>query len=299
MLRILTEPVQSIAPSFVGVLKYAPTQARAPKGSSTGGQFTGDPTHARATDIEQMQVALAESAAAMAPGITPRSMGQRAAVKQQIEQNLAQRLWNHPAFEGFPHVEEWVKSKIDLWAETSGDSDVDAGVAQLAVQEEFGLTTAVTDHITNAIKNMHGTGIKLPVKEGARLRAFVRAEYEATQAWFKEHGITHVTAIRGMDDENEDLGFGYETVTMQPASSWTANVETAFAFTTDKERPKILTTRVPVSQVLSTCVTGRGCLTEQEVILMGKPQRARVFGVSGETFYTEGPDVKKILATLE
>ena len=38
MLRF--QSVQSVAPSFVSVLKYAPTQARAPKGSPEGGRFT-------------------------------------------------------------------------------------------------------------------------------------------------------------------------------------------------------------------------------------------------------------------
>jgi len=250
-----------------------------------------------------MEGALADSAATIAPGITPRSMGQRAAVKDHIQRELTKSLYADPAFTGMSleAVSNWVKGKIDLWADTSGDSDIDAGVMQLAVQAEFGLTDAATDHITSAIKQMHGTGIRLPEREGARLRAFVRAEYDATQAWFKERGITHVTVIRGMDDDEDNklLGYGYETVTMQPASSWTSDVGTAFAFTTDKANPKILTTRVPVSQVLSTCVTGRGCLTEREVVLLGKPQRARVFGVSGDTFYVDGPEVKKVLRTLE
>jgi hypothetical protein len=170
---------------------------------------------------------------------------------------------------------------------------------QLAVQAEFGLHGAATDHITSAIKQMHGVGIKLPEREGARLRAFARAEYERTQEWFKSQGIMHVTAFRGMDDPDDALGYGYEDITMQPASSWTTNLEIAFAFTAEKERPKILSARVPVSQVLSTCVTGRGCLIEHEIILMGKPQRARVFGVSGDTFYVDGPEVQKIRRTLE
>ena len=55
MLRILTQPVQSVAPSFVRVLKYAPNQPRHPKGSSEGGKFAkkpgANPTHARSGDV--------------------------------------------------------------------------------------------------------------------------------------------------------------------------------------------------------------------------------------------------------
>lgn len=49
MLRILTPSVQPVAPSFVGVLKYDPTQPRAPKGSSQGGEFVKTPAAAGIT----------------------------------------------------------------------------------------------------------------------------------------------------------------------------------------------------------------------------------------------------------
>ena len=94
-----------------------------------------------------------------------------------------------------------------------------------------------------------------------------------------------------MDDDadNKLLGLGYETVKMQPASSWTTDLETAIEFATDKANPEMLTSRVPVTDVLSTCVTGRGCLAEEEVILLGKPQRARVFVRERRHVLVEGP----------
>lgn len=54
-------------------------------------------------------------------------------------------------------------------------------------------------------------------------------------------------------------------------------------FAETRDNPILLTTRVPVEQVLSTAVTGRGCLTETEIILLGKgEQRVRVFDLDDE-----------------
>jgi hypothetical protein len=107
----------------------------------------------------------------------------------------------------------------------------------------------------------------------AREKAYLRAEYEATQAWFKERGITHVSLFRGIE---LDAPEGRTTVQMQPASSWTTSYDTAYDFASTGPDPKVLLTRVPVEQVLSTCVTGRGCLHETEVILLGKPTRVQI-----------------------
>jgi len=306
MLRILSEPVQLIAPSLVGVLKYAPTQDRAPKGTSAGGQFaSGTPTQARRGDIAAMTVAVQDYVKAHTyvkePGVPLKDTyqasnialgGTRAQIKQLINKNITARLKDHPAFkdmEPFPPLNEdpvarWVKQKIDLWAETSGDSNEEAKRMQDAVRKEFGLDQAAMEHM--------GDVFPMGTQDEARNRAFVRAEYEATQAWFKARGITHVSVFRGMGAEpGTDIGYenaegdfgvgqfglGYETVTMQPASSWSTDLDVAIEFGADSSSPVVLTARVPVETVLATCVTGRGCYVESELILLGKPTRARVF----------------------
>jgi hypothetical protein len=223
--------------------------------------------------------ALAGSAFGAANALRVVMVDVRGEVKNHIAQTLTARLVTHPAFAGMTKeaVSNFVQSKLDRWAETSGDSDIPATRMQYAVKDEFGLTDAGMGHLDAFVVGYE--------KEDAQNRAFVRAEYDRTQKWFKEHGITHLSVFRGMSDDDDELGYGFETVTMQPASSWTTDLDnTAYQFATMREgrHPKILTTRVPVSEVLSTCVTGRGCLSEQEFLLLGKPTRAHVFGmVSG------------------
>jgi hypothetical protein len=337
MLRILTEPVQSVAPSLVGVLKYAPTQARAPKGSGQGGQWVkgplggvvwqedaellaqvqanakamaerqerrrahraaaerkpaeSSPTSARRGDIATMDAAVKDyvKANTYTQGNPRMQLGTRAQIKQLINKDITARLKDHPAFAGWTEEEvaKFTKEKIDLWAETSGDSSVPAVKMQDAVKKEFGLDDAAMDHLEASY--VVGTGWEA---EEARNRAFVRAEYERTQEWFKARGITHVSVFRGMGSgpgtdigyENVEgdfgvgqFGLGYETVTMQPASSWSTDLDVAIEFGADSSAPVVLTTRVPVETVLATCVTGRGCYVESELILLGKPIRARVF----------------------
>lgn len=326
--------LQSVA--HLTVLKFNPNQARHPKGSSQGGEFakgTGStgrstefeflqeaaareqakeppPTHARRADVEQ--VAAAFQKVALQSGL-PDAAGQgihaytvRSDMKKRIQMDLTERLKNHPAFQGMDEAKlaVWVKAKIDLWAETSGDHDADAIHMQEAVRLEFGLPEHTMQHLAD-VESMPWTTKRLnqpmtPTEE-ARNRAFVRAEYDRTQEWLKAEGITHVSVFRGMYDGYGDLGWGFETVQMAPASSWSTDLKIAAGFAQNQMEkaggfdpsdpelaipegtvgldaaPKVLTTRVPASQVLSTCVTGRGCLVEYEIILIGKEQRARVF----------------------
>lgn len=203
------------------------------------------------------------------------SLEVRKAMKQRIKLDLMERLRKYPAFTDMNprQLDEFVQARIDGWADTAGDSDVAAVKMQHAVQQEFGLDSAETSH-------MDEVAYVVNEQERRRDRIFVRVEYERTQEWFKARGITHVSVFRGMGfdaDVVEPLGAGHETVTMQPASSWTTDLETAIEFANNQDVPFVLTSRVPVSEVLSTCVTGRGCLAEEEFILLGRPQRAQVF----------------------
>lgn len=278
--------LQSIAPSFRWVLKFDPKQPRHPKGSGEGGRF------ARSAEVTQAHEVLLAEARRVAPGITERSIAQRAEMKKHIQMDLADRLRKHPAFQGMEPrppiflepVAEWVKQKIDLWAESSGDSEPAAIAMQEAVRREFNLRHVAMDHLVADYPLLDIDSV-----DEARCMAFVRAEYERTQEFLEAQGITHVSVFRGMSALGADLGYedreghmGIEVVTMQPASSWTTKLRTAYDFAQTKPQPVVLTTRVPASQVLSTCVTGRGCLSEYEVILLGKEQRIRTFNVYNE-----------------
>src|SRR4029079_1666173 len=69
---------------------------------------------------------------------------------------------------------------------------------------------------------------------GPLAKAFARAEYEETQDWFKMHGITHVTVVRGMTFNQDENPYPDATlvpaeveVQLQPQSSYSMQLVTA------------------------------------------------------------------------
>jgi hypothetical protein len=162
---------------------------------------------------------------------------------------------------------------------------------QTAVKDEFDIHAGTMNHLlqTPSVAKAIGKGqewaqmVTPQAQAHAQARAFVRAEYERTQRWFAKRGLTHVTLTRGMESDTLEAGTT-ETVQMQPASSWSANIATAVQFSrgggqfaTHKEgNPIVLVARVPVARILSTAVTGRGALSEEEVIVLGGEQKAKI-----------------------
>lgn len=176
-----------------------------------------------------------------------------------------------------------VQERLDSWAETSGDSDPRAISMQRAVAEEFGLRAAALEHFRVSTRK-ETTELS---DEFAFDKAYSRAEYENTQDYFKRLGIKEVTVFRGQvgGGVEESYANGDEvTVRMQPASSWTTDLFTAATFAgihPDVESPevhgRIIAVKVPVERILSTAVTGRGCLVEGEVLLLGGEITAKAF----------------------
>ena len=323
MLHLSTQSVQSIAPGILKWKReYVRQPAGAPQGKGGEFAPVAQPTHALRAEVEQLQKALVDTALAvpavkiltghspehpMAVAASPfYGFGKaedpttftrevRSLVKQQIQKDLAERLRKDPAWvawhayqaqfskpgilatTGDPAADD-VQYMLDLWAETSGDNEPSAIEMQEAVQQEFDLPKEGLQHFSESVPPSASANLRR-----ARDRAYVRAEYERTQEWFKARGITHVSLFRGMGNSHADVELGFTNVLMQPASSWATSLEIAALFAEMRENPILLTTRVPVEQVLSTAVTGRGCLTETEIILLGRgDQRVRVFDLSDD-----------------
>jgi len=311
--ELLIDDREFLVPIYGPVQKFDPNQPRNPEGTSGGGRWVSS-YHPRQAEVDQMQRAFQDHTRLVAPkqvegairdsfpGFDPlRASDVRGVVKRRVQMELTERLLKHPAFAGMtgPKIAGWIQEKIDLWADTAANS-VDAVKMQEAVRLEFGLDAA-TDHL-----RFHPT-LKEP--ERSRAMAFVRAEYENTQAWFAKQGITHVSVLRGHGglQGRGELGLGVGTVTMQPASSWTSDEDVAFQFTSnqsfdqipgedtyDTPEPSVITTRVPVSEILSTALTGRGALHERELIMLGKPRQAWVFDASRE--HTAKRKIRELLA---
>jgi hypothetical protein len=136
-------------------------------------------------------------------------------------------------------------------------------------------------------------------KNGDMYQAFLRAQYGNTQQFFKDNSITAVTAYRGFDftdlgefdegnedyptwadsDNSDDVpeesnNFTWtDDVSLRPLSSFTYDRNSALVFAGDVleggSTGRVVSGVIPVARILSTAVTGNGCLGEREMVVLG------------------------------
>ena len=168
---------------------------------------------------------------------------------------------------------------IQQWAQTSNDSDPMSLGMQQAAREEFGLTgTRVWDTSAGLAPQVQQD----LVQNGRLYQAFLRAQYDNTQQFFKDNGITEVPLFRGFNF-NRSIAAGQplpdwvqkgtdQSISLRPLSSFSYDVPTAVKFATAdywSTRNAVIAGVVPASQILSTAVTGNGCLGEFEMLVLG------------------------------
>jgi hypothetical protein len=175
-----------------------------------------------------------------------------------------------------------VREIISNWAGTSANSNPLAIAVQLAAQEEFGSAGANIWYSDSVQKSAH-TGYLNEHKEG--LKAFLREQYNQTQKFFKDNGITHVPIIRGMSFSSKEEMKGItmnevvkQNIALQPLSSFTSNPGTADTFTGTVTggggKYKILSAAmIPVERILGCPQTGFGCMNEQELVVIGPKEK--------------------------
>jgi hypothetical protein len=176
-----------------------------------------------------------------------------------------------------------VRQFVDGWAATSNDSDPRSISKQMAAGEMYGID------YEEFYKNYRHKGSKVDtsILDDARrqleqnrdlLHALTRAEYNATQEMLREAGIKTVTVYRGvqLDPSKQTIPPTGSVVESwaNPLSSWTTDLGTAsgqFGRSVGVAKGVTFAMEVPVEMIQATTATGRGCLHEYEVILIGHP----------------------------
>jgi len=106
------------------------------------------------------------------------------------------------------------------------------------------------------------------------LTSFLKAQYAITQKYFADKGIESVTLFRGQNSAEWNEGDAKTTLLMRPLSSWSTNPTVALSFATEsggyEQSSKIVKTKVEVKNILSIPLTGQGCYTEDEVVVIGR-----------------------------
>lgn len=162
---------------------------------------------------------------------------------------------------------------LDTWASTAGDSHPGAIAAQLSAGIHHGATISPLKRHTRAVATMQEAQ-RLMVERDPLHRAYLRAEYEHTQDYLARRGITEVVLRRGHAPSAGELLLKTakvgQTVRVEsnPLTSWSTSRAVANRF---KHGGRRLSMRVPAALIQSTSVTGRGCLNEWEVLVLGSP----------------------------
>lgn len=215
--------------------------------------------------------------------------------KKSIADALDERLKESPHFQ---HLQQqWSKSHtkyngsltaqlISQWASSSGDHHDTSVSSQMAVMEAFGMHKDHVElkqlgalHAVNGdVDKLHkkaakSLGFDVSTKQGLEsykngMKDFALAQYHHTQAEFKKMGITHLHLVRGMNtgasgETNQDAR--KVKVKLQPASSFSTNHSTAAQFGSGGS---LFMVKVPVEQVLGSYLTGFGCTSEHEVVVL-------------------------------
>lgn len=176
------------------------------------------------------------------------------------------------------------------WAETSGDSVARAVGVQFAIRKELKVSGALTKHFGSEAKKKglpwgkEQEDIIKRIQDNKAVRAVVRAQYQATQDHLKKIGVTHLVLARGWSGSTIVKQGQDQDISLQPASSFSMHKSVSYMFSggpSAKKRGIVGT--VPADRIFSTCVTGFGCLGEQEVVVLGGKFKGRVSKLSQGT----------------
>lgn len=232
--------------------------------------------------------------------------------KARIQKHLDEKLANSPHFKDIEaqynkagntaYGGSLAAKLISQWATSSGNHHAISVASQLAIADAFSMSP---EHVeTKAFHILHSSDVKgdhdkvykqaaqeLGIKANdpasmakfkAGLRDFALAQYHATQDHLASLGIKHMYLIRGMKFGNHTADPQKVSVKLQPASSFTTNHGTAKGFASTGS---LFAVKVPASQVMSSFITGYGCTSESEVVVLNHPgmQAIQIGATKGST----------------
>jgi len=178
-----------------------------------------------------------------------------------------------------------ISKLVNLWAVssngigTTSTFKIKSLAIQEAAKEQFGLGRTLDWDITPKQQEQLN---KETAKNGDLYKAFLQAQYDNTQQFLNDHGITNLPLYRGLynaQTEWQKQG-GEVTINIRPLSSFATTRQSAESFAgglTSKDRKhldgNIISATVPADRIFSLPLTGVGCLKEREVVILGGEEK--------------------------
>lgn len=235
---------------------------------------------------QQRATAKAEIVAAAGKDITA-AVETDPAVKAEYAAWLTDMGYSRDSYEAGEGEREYGEGKaqayVDTWAQSAADSEPYSLALQGVTAEVLSARSeSFNDYLGSSFSREGGNVSAMNgvlESEGATMRAFVQGEYDRTQTFLADNGISEVTLYRGVSFGKDDPTSpfhedGKYPIDMNPASSWSVDLQTAAEFadgTGETANAHILTMTVPAEDIISTARTGRGALTEGEVVVRNQP----------------------------
>lgn len=189
-----------------------------------------------------------------------------------------------------------MKEIVRSWAESSNKTITSMLVQQVAgemfgveeqakIKDVLGAGGAGTLYQILQEMGDKGEQFNLSPQQKRALQAILKGMHESTQEYFRSKGITHITIYRGVklpkDAVSKDVIDGEivdQMIMSRPLSSWATTAREAqnFASPGKDNIGVVMAAVVPVEDVLSIPLTGFGCLSEDEVVLIGHPREVKM-----------------------
>jgi hypothetical protein len=182
-------------------------------------------------------------------------------------------------------VEQAVSELVASWAESSNNSHALSLLIQNEAEKMLNLSDAFQWDFADERSKKALDKINQNEEAMEFVREFVAAQYALTQKRLKQLNVPSVTIWRGQTSSSKDLlsTRGPELLSMRPLSSWSLDYGIAEGFSHHevdgryyaKEGSSNLTIRseVPASRIFGMSGSGFGCLSEQEVVVLGGSMR--------------------------
>ncbi|MEV5890692.1 glycosyltransferase [Nonomuraea fuscirosea] len=191
-----------------------------------------------------------------------------------------------------------VSELLEAWTHRNANSNIRVLAMQEVVQEEFGLTEAMSWPMDG--KTRSAVDMEL-LYNRKTLREFVRTQYELTQEELARRGIKEVIAYRGMawpEGEHSTWaalrpGDMFE-MRHRPLASWSADRQVVMDWLDSLDgRGVLLVDRKPARDIISVPLTGMGFLLQREFVTLPGDRLATLdhisAGIGGSTEEAEPP----------
>lgn len=172
-----------------------------------------------------------------------------------------------------------VQKVLNAWAESSAkDTSIHLGeAARILFDADGSLADLHEEQVAFDYKNGFIGRVSL---EARVMETVAQTIYDNTQKYLQSFGVAEAILSRGTSTETITMNIGWdevndrpvrnsanEAVTQRPIASWSLDTLTAQEFTGDGYGV-VVTARIPVERIFSTPLTGIGCLSESEFVVL-------------------------------